>query len=281
MFRRISFYALAAMIPVFGAANAADAVPLPGGLKGGDVPIDIWSGFYLGVNGGLGANGGKSKLSMKGVSTAPDALIVAGSTCLDVGCVATLPGTAFGGGQIGYNLQRGSLLFGLEADLQAGSTGTGKTTFTNATNTYSASADSTLDWFGTLRGRLGMVYNDTSLIYFTGGLAFGSASGRVTAGLSEAAPDTDTFAGSASNSSSKTLTGYVLGGGIEHAFTPSWSMKAEYQYLQLGKAAPLTSSVSDTLPDDTTTATLNSDHNYHTLRMGLNYHIHPGYGPLN
>lgn len=286
MFRRISLYALAAMIPVFGAANAADVVPLPGGLKGGDVPIDIWSGFYLGVNGGLGANGGKSKLSMTGTSTAPDALIVAGSTCLDVGCVAALPGTAFGGGQIGYNLQRGSLLFGLEADLQAGSTGTAKTTYTHVANTFSASADSSLDWFGTLRGRLGMVYNDTSLIYFTGGLAFGSAHGRVTASLNEALPDTDTFSGSASNTYSKTLTGYVLGGGYEHAFTPSWSMKAEYQFLQLGSTAPISSSITDITAtnltgDDSTTAKLATDHNYHTLRLGLNYHIHPGYGPLN
>ncbi len=285
MIRRIPLYVIAAVIPILASANAADLMPT--GLKG-DAPVDIWSGFYFGVNGGLGSNGGKSKLTMTGVSTLPDAVMVAGSSCLDVGCVAALPGTAFGGGQIGFNVMRGSLLLGLEADLQAGSTGTAKTTYTSIYNTYSASADSTLDWFGTLRGRLGMVYNDTSLIYFTGGLAFGSAHGRVTANFSETAlaPETDAFSGSASNSYSKTLTGYVLGGGYEHAFTPSWSMKAEYQFLQLGSTAPISSSITDITAtniagDDTTTAKLATDHNYHTLRLGLNYHIHPGYGPLN
>lgn len=286
--RRLPLYALAAIIPMFASANAADVMPGPGGFKGGDIPVEIWSGFYLGVNGGLGWNGGNSKLSMKGASLAPDALIVPGSTCLDVGCVAALSDPAFGGGQIGFNLQRGSLLFGLEADLQSASTATAKTTYTHTTNTFSASADSSLDWFGTVRGRLGMVYRDATLVYFTGGLAFGAAHDRVTASLSDAALDTDIFSGSQSKSSSKTLTGYVLGGGIEHAITPSWSVKAEYQYLELGKTT-LQSSITDTGPvtglvtgpDDTTTATLLSDHNYHTLRLGLNYHIHPGYGPLN
>ena len=277
MFRRISLCALAAVIPVFGAANAADVVPLPGGLKGGDVPYDMWSGFYLGVNGGAGWNGGASKLKMSGTTE------TAAGACLSPGCAAALSDPAFGGGQIGFNVQRGSLLLGLEADLQSGSSRTAKTTYTLAADTFSASANSSLDWFGTVRGRLGMVYRDATLVYFTGGLAFAGAHEQVTASLNDELEGGQTFAGSVSNSSSKTLTGYVLGGGIEHAFTPSWSMKAEYQYLQLGKSA-LTSSVSDNntpAPDDSTTATLNSDHNYHTLRMGLNYHIHPGYGPLN
>ena len=41
-----------------------------------------------------------------------------------------------------------------------------------------------------------------------------------------------------------TATGYVLGGGIEYKFSPSWSLKAEYQYLNFGKNDATTSAAA-------------------------------------
>ena len=31
-------------------------------------------------------------------------------------------------------------------------------------------------------------------------------------------------------------TGYVVGGGLEYAMSPAWSVKAEYQYIDLGRS---------------------------------------------
>ncbi len=73
----------------------------------------------------------------------------------------------------------------------------------------------------------------------------------------------------------ETVTGYVLGGGIEYQFNSSWSLKAEYQYLNFGEhdprslaGAPLSQFLR--VKDDT----------FHTVRVGLNYHVVQSYEPL-
>ena len=64
---------------------------LGGGYKDGPAYVGVnWSGLYVGVNGGYGW------------SRTP--------TCHPAG--------AFGGGQIGYNFQRGNIVFGIETDIQ-------------------------------------------------------------------------------------------------------------------------------------------------------------------
>ena len=85
----------ASVVALSAAANAADMYrPAAGGYK--DVPyVGVnWSGLYVGVNGGYGANA---------------ASVPTGG--LD-------PAGGFGGGQIGYNVQRGNIVFGLEADIE-------------------------------------------------------------------------------------------------------------------------------------------------------------------
>jgi len=84
-----------------------------------------------------------------------------------------------GGGQAGYNWQRGTWLFGLEADIQGSDEHAradvctvagcppGSTLFT---------ANYKLDWFGTARGRVGFLPSERVLLYATGGLAYGHLS---------------------------------------------------------------------------------------------------------
>src|SRR5262249_23542526 len=124
----------------------------------------------------------------------------------------------------------------------------------------SASATSELGWFGTVRGRIGYGF-DRSLIYFTGGLAYGGVKDRLSTNFSKTLIFDDT------------KTGYVLGGGVEYLLAPSWSVKAEYQYLDLG---------SDTLSFTKIngTATFTDPHTYNTVRAGLNYPLGGGYEPL-
>ncbi len=73
------------------AANAADMYRSPdmgGGYKDSYVAVN-WSGLYAGVNGGYGWSANTDNLD---------------------------PAGGFGGGQIGYNFQRGNIVFGVEAD---------------------------------------------------------------------------------------------------------------------------------------------------------------------
>ena len=103
--------------------------------------------------------------------------------------------------------------------------------------------DLRVDWFGTVRGRLGCAIGNT-LIYGTGGFAAGGV--RATSlytdnnivALNSGNP---ALIGTAQNppqvgsaSHSATNTGWTAGAGIEVKITPNWSLKGEYQFIDLG-----------------------------------------------
>lgn len=108
-----------------------------------------------------------------------------------------------------------------------------------------------LDWFGTLRGRLGFQPANGFLLYVTGGLAFGEAqlalattTGTTRIGISPTfAPTTTTFS-TFMTAQDRILLGYAIGGGAEYAFHRNWSVKGEYLYVDLGEAGIGTQSVS-------------------------------------
>lgn len=240
-------------------ANAAD---LYGGGEGGykDSPVyapsAIWSGFYVGVNGGYGWRQSYDQFAYP-----------AGQNYPAFNGVGSQGG--FGGGQLGYNWQTlfgtPSIVAGIETDIQGAGIGGEKVTSLGETfRTH-------LDWFGTLRGRLG--YSSTNaMLYFTGGFAYG--------GLRQHGED-NTYNTPTVYQSSGGVTGYVLGGGLEYKFNPAWSLKTEYQYLNFGKHnAPFVSgdaSAQPTIEDDGSKLT---DDAFHTVRIGLNYWVSPAYEPL-
>src|SRR5262249_10648145 len=77
------------------------------------------------------------------------------------------------GGQAGYNWQFGNVVTGIEADINW-IDGKSSTTFSSSFNgPVSATAD--MDWYATVRGRLGLAFF-RSLIYFTGGGGAGRVS---------------------------------------------------------------------------------------------------------
>jgi outer membrane immunogenic protein len=191
-----------------------------------------WRGFYMGVNAGYGW--GDNAVGVSGTT---------GGSSTSV----NLDGW-FGGGQVGYNAQFDQIVIGVEADLQAADIGESQS-FTGA-NFGQASAD--IGWFSTLRGRVGYAAGPT-LLYFTGGLAFADVDYRVSGGNG-----VNTFA----MSSDKIETGYTLGGGLEWAFAPNWSLKSEYLYVDLG---------DETLTSPGGTFSSNTDLDFHTVRVGLNY----------
>jgi len=151
-----------------------------------------WTGFYVGINGGYGW--GKSNWTVLG----------SGDFDLNGGLI---------GGTLGYNLQTGSFVWGIEGDADAswikGST----------TTLCGPGCETKNTWLATGRARLGYAW-DQFLPYLTGGVAFGN----VKAGQ----------AGAAATASTNKV-GWTVGGGLEYAFMGEWSAKLEYLYVDLGK----------------------------------------------
>jgi outer membrane immunogenic protein len=137
-----------------------------------------------------------------------------------------------------------------------------------------------LDWFGTVRGRLGYAFGP-ALLYATGGFAYGRVENDIT--YSSAFPQVccgygpSVFAVGTTHGSS-IEAGYVVGGGLEYLVAPKWTLKAEYQFIDLGSH---TASTKIFWPGDPLSLNAKVDNNYSTVRLGLNYHIgDAGYVPL-
>lgn len=113
------------------------------------------------------------------------------------------------GGQVGYNLQMGGLVTGLEADISMNGLGKG------AKRTGGTSAD--MRYVSTLKARAGFAF-DRFLVYGLGGVAYGSL--KASDGLV---------------SKEKSKVGYVAGAGAEYGITDNLSAKLEYNYVSLGK----------------------------------------------
>ncbi|QND50596.1 porin family protein (plasmid) [Phyllobacterium sp. 628] len=214
-----------------GSAYAADAVSEAPPEAVFTEPAFTWTGFYAGVNAGYGF-AGDDKVGLRTFGRY-------------LGDVDKLENSGFfGGGQIGYNYQMNNFVLGLEADFQGGDVNDDFTTRFLGSDVH---ASSKINWFGTLRPRLGYAW-DRTMIYGTGGLAYGNVKYKV---------DVD---GVNYIDESKTRAGWVAGAGVEHAFTDHLTAKLEYQYINLG---------SRKIGDDILTTEATSD--FHTVRIGLNY----------
>ncbi len=243
-----------------GSVNAADLYR-SGGLKDGPyVAAPVWTGFYAGINGG-GAFGASENLRVTNNADYTEA---------DIG--QFYHDGAFGGGQIGYNWSGfgwgNQVVLGVEADIQGSGIGS---SFNRNDLTYSFApalfgANQSIDYFGTVRGRLGYAVGN-ALIYATGGLAYANVDTKVSLNL-------PTYSVTNNLGSNQTETGWVVGGGVEYLLTPSWSVKVEYQYIDLGNQT-ISNVASDGYIDRMT-----FDNSFSTVRAGINYHVNAGYAPL-
>jgi outer membrane immunogenic protein len=147
----------------------------------------------------------------------------------------------FGGGQIGYNFQTGNFVFGIEGDF-AGS-GISQTIDDIVPGTTLTLKN---DALASLRGRVGIAYN-TLLFYGTGGGGWGH--NRISVDVAGLTASSDSW-----------QSGWSAGGGIELAFTPSWSAKVEYLHYGLNSA-----NFFGVLPS----GNIDID----TVKLGINYHF--------
>jgi outer membrane immunogenic protein len=262
---------LTAVIAALAFATAASA----GGVRSGsikDAPSSyrspLWEGFYIGANAGYAwgdDNGGNIDVFDEfGQQYAHGPLNYG----------LELEG-GFVGFQAGLNRRAGNFVFGLEADIQTRVDGSSKTQYDPPAIfnfDYSASLD--VEWFGTLRGRVGYA-RDRTLVYATGGLAFGEVSYTARYLITEPCCP----GGNANFNKSGFETGYVIGGGVEHAFNPNWSLKLEYQYINLGSVKAEAPMLAPVNPNGEKVVT-NYDADFHTVRLGLNYRFHRDEAPL-
>jgi len=248
-------------IAMIASAQAAD---LGGGMKDTEVapPIYNWAGFYVGANGGYAWNQG-------GVSALADEWC---DECFYGARARHETDGGFGGGQIGFNWQRDRLVYGIEGDVEgAGVTGS-VSAFPDSVGYGWAHSSDQLDWFATIRGRVGLIPYDNWLVYITGGVAFGGIQDNLTQYY-------DFGKYSISSSHNDTFVGYVLGAGVEYGFTPAWSVKLEYQFMDLGSTR-LMQSAYDPCHCTYVSSELESNHSFSTVRIGINYHFIPEYVPL-
>jgi outer membrane immunogenic protein len=214
----------------FTPAKAADTYS-PGRLK--DVPyVDVanWTGFY----GGVHLGGAWGDLTVHDFDESRETF-------------KNNTSSFFGGGTLGYNLQRGRFVFGLEADF-GGMDLAHKQAQPNDPPIVSA-IDSGA--YGDLTGRLGYSFGGT-LIYAKGGFAFFNGDVKVTD-----IPD-HTMITTQSN-----LTGWTIGGGLEHKLSPAWSVKAEYQFFDFGSGQASMRDDGDRFRTDLTVQTVKAGVNYH------------------
>jgi outer membrane immunogenic protein len=256
------------VVALTASANAADMYS--GGLKDGYVPVNTWSGYYFGGNGGYGWNQGGSNVS----AFANDGGITDGPNVRSFDANG-----GFGGVQAGRNWQYNNLVLGVETDIQWADIKGSRTATASADGgdvTASAHASSELEWFGTLRGRAGYGFNN-AFIYATAGLAYGGVKDHLTLTTGGNDPGTGSLTSSSKDS---TAVGAVVGGGLEYAFSPAWSLKGEYQYIDLRKFNQGFGVDLGVNTGNSATAVSNSENIYHTVRVGLNYHFGMGYEPL-
>lgn len=174
---------------------------------------------------------------------------------------------------MGFNLQRDRLVYGLETDIQ-GAGINNSATVADPWGWGSSHSNAQLDWFGTFRGRLGLIPYQNWLVYITGGVAYGGIQTNLgqnfnfyNHNLTRSASRDDVYAG------------YVLGAGVEYGFGPAWSVKFEYQFMDLGTTR-LNETASSCNNCTYMSSDLESKLSFNTVRVGINYHLVPQYVPL-
>jgi outer membrane immunogenic protein len=223
------------------------------------VPVFNWTGFYGGLNAGYsfgGSNGIQTVTTNLFSDDYSSSTIPDPNSGLSASGLANAKNSGFIGGiQFGYNYQfNNNFVAGFETDIQ-GSGIRGRSSFANSATWMgdidrgingdtshsfgSGHFETSVDWLGTVRGRLGYLYTPKLLLYGTGGHAYGHVSvashmrQQIIDDWNETEP-TPYVALPSDGEYNKTRVGWTLGGGFEWMFASNLSVKTEYLYLQFG-----------------------------------------------
>ena len=243
-----------------GGHARATSAGLQGGAGNGRCAI-IGAGFYIGAHVGYGWG---DKDWRETALTAPFTGDVLGQGFDTDGFL--------GGGQVGVNWQTGPWVFGAEfqmswTGMDGGATGPA---FTGSAGD-SITVGTDIDWLATVTGRIGYAWSNW-LWYVKGGFAW--ADEQFTRSAFVSGPGTITFP-----TASDTRTGWTVGVGVEYGWTPNWSVKFEYNYLDFGSDRYTLAGTSSGGAPFAVNAEL--DQQIHLVKLGINYRFGGiGKGPV-
>lgn len=237
--------------------DAPDIIGMPPGAPPPELPVPPteaarWGGFYAGANLGAGWTSGTS------ASTCVNSVTNTDSGCTILNEAGPNTSGVLGGVQLGYmtpvSLGGTTLMVGGELDLQ-GSGISGKqdigspiplSGFPPCPNcTFHASQS--INWFTTLRGRIGIPV-DNVLLYATGGLIVGGLEASQRLGFTDS---TANYSAAAST----TKVGPTIGAGAELLVSGPWSVKLEALYYDLGKVRTVAEPMNDAFVNFSNTKT--------------------------
>jgi outer membrane immunogenic protein len=175
------------------------------------VPLNTWTGFYVGAQVGYGFGQSSGTQNANG-------------TFFPVVPYSIDPAGVLAGGHVGFNYQTGALVVGAEADVEASNLNGATTIFAfDQTYVFNVKADT----LASVRGRIGWA-QDRLMLYGTGGVAWGHVS----------TPPLDALNG--------WRTGWTAGAGAEYALPRNWSARVEYRYTDLGRASSFDPNLNST-----------------------------------
>ncbi|MGB8277764.1 MAG: outer membrane beta-barrel protein [Methylovirgula sp.] len=228
----------------------AEKTPEGGIIKG---PIEPrapanWTGFYVG---GFVGGGWSNDQWSDPFGSAPSGF--GGINVAGFGDIIHATGP-LGGGQIGFNWQQGSWVFGVEADGSGADLRGENTCFSGLGG---VDCQRVVKALGTYTGRVGFAW-DRSLAYVKAGGAWANTSYSLNANTNALALGT--------GSTNVNEAGWTVGGGVEYALTKNWSTMVEYDHIGMG---------STTVPFPTV-AVINGQNiavrqNIDIFKLGVNY----------
>ncbi len=210
-------------------------------------PSCDWSGFYIGLNVGVAG-------LHTNITDLDDWFDPFTNTIEDTNVAA--------GGQMGYNWQMGSFVFGIEADADYLNTERTHTDLADTGDAGHLQYKADVDFQGSLRARAGVAV-DKALIYATGGVAFSHSNDKwiTEEGPSPGNPFTAT--------GDDWQAGFVFGVGAEYMFNCHWSARMEGLYYEYPESTgSFTTNFGEGEHETFRASFQNEDWN---VRAGLNY----------
>jgi outer membrane immunogenic protein len=238
------FLLATAAVAVLGTSNAGRAADMP--VKAMPPPLPppfSWTGFYLGGN--IGGAWAERRVDdpFRGVSfsRSSDAVFM-------------------GGGQLGFNYQINTVVLGVEWDFDAVGNNDNRVgsgiPILGVPFAVSRSGDR---WLSTLAARLGYA-NDHWLFYAKLGVGEVGTRNLTITNLNTGV--------SISGGNLHSRTGAMLGFGLEYAFTNNWTVKAEYDFIDLSSRSFVVPLGARFLVGDVFTSHSND---VQTFKVGFNY----------
>lgn len=253
---------IVAALAFAGPAVAAD-LPVKARIIPAVIVQQSFAGFYAGIQTGYGWS--QESMSFAGNDAIAGAVVATGA----VPASLRTEGRGWNiGGVAGYNWQNGAFLAGIETSLNWSDLGGSQSQLLTVAPLglplgLTTTAEQSLDWYGRLVGRLGVVVFDRALIYVDGGLAYGGLKNSASITLIAPAP----FGTSALASVDQTKAGWTIGAGFEAAIADGWRLKAGYEYLDFGgNTLALNANVAGVVPVSFTAA---QDNKFHVAKIGL------------